>query len=87
MKKSQIFDQKDGLTPLEKCQFCGSLKPMFSLFRKAFLLYKTWKIVSSRLIFTIYDIRIPGVTKGYWGLQGVNGGYKGLERVTGGYKG
>ena len=35
LKKSQIFDQNDGLTRLEKCQFCGFLKPMFSLFTKA----------------------------------------------------
>ena len=45
LKKSQTFDQNDGLTPLEKCQFCGFLKPMFSLFRKSCLLYKTSKIV------------------------------------------
>ena len=87
MKKSQIFDQKDGLTPLEKSQFCGFLKPMFSLFRKAFLLYKTSKIVFSRFIFAIYDIVIQGVTRCYGGLQQVTGGYKGLEGVTRGYKG
>ena len=72
---------------LEKCQFCGFLKPMFSLFRKACLLYKTSKIVFSRFIFTIYDMGIQGVTRGYRGLQGVTRGYKGLQGVTGGYKG
>ena len=59
---------------------------MFLLFRKACLLYKTSKIVFSRFIFTIYDMGIHGVTKGYNGLQGVTGGYKGLQGVTRGYK-
>ena len=63
---------------------------MFSLFRKACLLYKTSKIVFSRFIFTIYDMGIHGVTRGYTGLQGVTGGYKGLQgvqAVTRGYGG
>ena len=57
---------------------------MFSLFRKACLLYKTSKIVFSRFIFEIYW---HGNTGGYQGLQGVTRGYKGLEGVTSGYKG
>ena len=60
---------------------------MFLLFRKACLLYKTSKIGFLRFIFTIYDMEIPGVTRGYRKLQGVTGGYKGLQEVTGGYKG
>ena len=60
---------------------------MFLLFRKSCLLHKTSKIVSSRFIFTIYDMRIQGVTRGCRGLQGVTGGYKGLRGVTGGYQG
>ena len=60
---------------------------MFLLFRKACLLHKTSKIVSSRFIFKIYDMGIQGVTRGCRGLQGVTGGYKGLQGVTGGYKG
>ena len=60
---------------------------MFLLFRKACLLYKTSKIVFSRFIFTIYDVAIHGVTRGYRGLQGVTWGYKELQGVTGGYKG
>ena len=72
---------------MQKCQFCGFLNPMFTLFRKACLLYKRSKIVFSRFIFIIYDIGIQGVTRGYRGLQGVTGGYKGLQRVTRGYKG
>ena len=71
-----IFDENHGLTPLQKCQFCGFLKPMFFLFRKACLLYKTSKIVFSRSFFTIYDMGIQGVTRGYWGLQGVTRSYK-----------
>ena len=60
---------------------------MFSLLRKACLLYKTSKIVFSPFIFTIYDMGIQGVTRGYRGLQGVTGGYKGLQGVTRGYRG
>ena len=72
---------------MQKYQFCGFLKPMFLLFRKACLLYKTSKIVFSRFIFTIYDKGIQRVTTGYRGLQGVTRGYKGLQGVRGGYKG
>ena len=60
---------------------------MFLLFRKACLLYKMSKVVFSRFIFTIYDMGIQGVTRGYKGLQGVTRGYKGLQGVTGGDKG
>ena len=60
---------------------------MFSLFRKACLLYKTSKIVVSRFIFTIYDIGIQEITRGYRGLQGVTRCYRGLQGVTKGYKG
>ena len=74
MKKLQLFDQNHGLIPLQKCQFCGFLKPMFLLFRKACLLDKTSKIVFSQFIFTIYDMGIQGVTRGYRGVQGVTRG-------------
>ena len=70
---------------------------MFSLFRKARLLYKTSKTAFSSFIFTIYEMGIQGdtwgykelhgVTRGYKGLQGVTGSYKGLQGVTGGDKG
>ena len=66
--------------------FCF-LKPMFSLFRKACFLYKTSKIVFSPFIFTMYDIGIQGVTRGYRGLQGVTKGYKRFQGVTRGYRG
>ena len=60
---------------------------MFLLFRKACFLHKTSKIVSSRFIFTIYDMGTQGVTRGCRGLQGVTRGYRGLQGVIGGYKG
>ena len=60
---------------------------MFLMFRKACLLDKTSKIVFSRFIFTIYDMGIQGVTRGYRGLQRVTRGYRGLQGVTRGYKG
>ena len=59
---------------------------MFLLFRKALLLYKTSKIAFSRSIFTISDMGIQGVTRGFWGLQGVTRGYRGLQGVTRGEK-
>ena len=72
---------------MRKCQFCGFLKPIFLLLIKACLPYKTSKIVVSRFIFTIYNIGIQEVTRGYRGLQGVTRGYRGLQGVTKGYKG
>ena len=86
MKKVQIFDQNHALNPLQKCQFCGLLNPLFLLFRKACLPDKTSKIVVSRSMTRKYR-GLPGVTGGYRGLQGVTGGYKGLQSVTSGYKG
>ena len=85
--KFQIFDKNHGLTPLQKCQFCGFLKPIFLLFRKACLLYKTSKMFFSRFLFTIHDMGMQGVKRGYKGLQGVTEGYRGLRGVTVGYKG
>ena len=64
----------------------GVLKAIFLLLRKACLLYKTSKIAFSRLIFTMYDMGIEGVTRGYRGLHGVTRGYKGLQGVTMGYR-
>ena len=60
---------------------------MFSLLRKACLLYEASKIVFSPFILAIYDILIKGVTGGYKGLQGITKGFKGLQRVTRGYRG
>ena len=82
-----MFAKNHGLTPLEKCQFCAFLKPMFSLFTKACLVHKTSKIVSSQFMYTIYDMEIQRVTRGYRGLQGVTSSDKGLQGVTSGYMG
>ena len=60
---------------------------MFLLFRKGCLLYKTSKTVFSRFIFTMYDMGIKEITRGYRVLQGVTRGYKGLQGVTGSYNG
>ena len=60
---------------------------MFSLLRKACLLYKTSKIIFSRFIFAIYDMEVQGVTWRYWGLQWVTWGYNGLQGVIVGDKG
>ena len=87
MKKLLFFDQNHGLTPLQKCQFCGFFKPIFLLFRKACLLYKTSKMAFSRFIFTIYDMGIQCVSRCYKGLKRVKGDSKGLQWVTRGYMG
>ena len=63
------------------------LKAMFLFFRKACLLYKTSKIVFWWFIFTICDMGIQGVIRGYRGLQWVTRCYKRLQKVTTGYKG
>ena len=92
-KRSQIFKfltKNHGLTPLQKYHFCGFLNPMFLLFRKAGLLYKTAKIIFSRFIFTTYEMGIHGVTRAYKGLKGVTRvtmGYRGWQGVTRGYRG
>ena len=86
MKKIQLFHQNHGLSPLQKCQFWGFLKPTFLLFRKACLLDKTSKIVFSR--FMTWEYRgLQRVTRGYKGLQRVTGGYRGLQWITRGYNG
>ena len=41
----------------------------------------------SLFFFTIYDMGIQGVTRGYRGLQGVTRGYRGLQGVTRGDRG
>ena len=60
---------------------------LFSLFRKACLIYKTSKIVFSRFILAIYDMGIQGVTRGFKGLQVVTRDYKALKVVTRGDNG
>ena len=78
------------MDPLQKCQFCRFLKPMFFLFRKACLLSKRRKSFFHDLFSRsmTWEYRgIKGVTGGYKRLQGVTGGYKGLQGVTRGEKG
>ena len=90
--KSQRFDENDGLTPLEKCQFCFLLN-LFSWSRMACFLYKTSKIILPRSIITIYYMVKQVVTEVYkasQGLQRVTEVYKGsqgLQQVTGDYNG
>ena len=86
LTKFQIFHQNHGLATLEKMPILWVFELMFSLSRKACLLYKTLKIVFSRFIFTIYYMGIQGVRRGYRGWQGVTKGDRGLQGVTGGYK-
>ena len=87
LNKISNFDQNHGLTPLEKCEFCGCLKPMFWLFTRVVCYIKRPKIVNLRFILTIYDMAIEGVTRNYRRFQGVTRGDKGLQGVTMGYKG
>ena len=91
MKKLQFFDQNPGLSPLKKCQFWRFLKPMFLMFRKACLLYKTSKIIFFNDLFSrsmTWEYKVlQGVTGGYKGLQGVTRRYKGLQGVTRRYQG
>ena len=44
-------------------------------------------MVFLRFILTIYDMKIPGVTRNYRWLQAVTRGGKGLQWVTMGYRG
>ena len=85
----EVFCIKKTLRKFQigKCQFCGFLKPTFSMSSKACLLNKMSKIVFSRFIFTMYYMEIQGVTEGYMGLQRVTRGYRRLQEVTRGYRG
>ena len=85
---------------MEKWEFCGFLKSMFSLSIKAYFLYKTSKITIYFHHLLHWDSggykgwqevtggykRLSAVTRGYKGSQGVKGGQRGLHRVIGGYK-
>ena len=98
-KQNLHFWPTPWTNPFGKIPILWVFKRMFSLFRKACLLYKTSKIVFSRSIFRFYDMGIQGlqgvtrddrgwqgVTEGDKGLQRVTRGYRGLQEVTGGYK-
>ena len=87
VNKISNFWPKLWTNPFGKMPILGFLKWMFSLSRKACLLYKRSKIVFSRFIFTIYYMGIQGVSRGYMGLQRVTRGYKGIQEVTWCYRG
>ena len=74
--KSQIFDENDGLTPLEKCQFCCFLKLCFHCQE-----WLVFYIKRQKSFFTIYyhDL-LHSETGGYGRLQGVTGDYNGLQK-------
>ena len=69
-----------GPTRLEKGEFCGFLKSIFSLSIKAYFLSKASKIV-------FHDLFSLSITLGCRGLRGVTGGYKKLQWVKKDYKG
>ena len=82
-KRSQNFQfltHYHGLTPLQKCQFCGFLT------RIIFCSDRLVCYIKRRKSF-FHDLFSRSMTLAYRGLQGVSGGYKGLKGVTGGYKG
>ena len=63
---------------------------MFSLFRKACLLYKTSQLFFHHSFSRSMTLEYRGlqeVTRGYKELQGVTRGYKGLQGVTRGDRG
>ena len=51
LKKSQIFDQNDGLTPFEKFSFCFFHKQLFLKSLKAAFLFRTSANTFSRSMF------------------------------------
>ena len=73
MKKRQLFDQNHGLSRLQKCQFCGFLKPMFFCSERLVCYIKRRKSF-------FHDLFSRSMSWEYSGLQGVTGGYKGVTR-------
>ena len=65
MKRLQLFHPNDGLTSLEKCQFCGFLKSMFLWSRKACFLTRTSPNV---FFFTVFCIKRE-VYQNLWKMQ------------------
>ena len=76
MKKLQLFDQNHGLTPLEKCQFCGFLNRRFRCSERLVCYIKRRKSF-------FHDLFLRSMTWEYRGLKEVTGGYKGLQGVKG----
>ena len=70
--KSQSFDENDGLTALEKCQFCCFLNLCFHSLEWLFFYVKR----QNRSFTIYYHDLLHSETGGYRGLQGVTGDYK-----------
>ena len=83
VNKINIFDQHHGLTPLEKCQFCGFLNRRFRCSERLICYIKRRK----SFFLDLFSGILTWECRGYRGLQGVTRGYRGLEGVTAGYKG
>ena len=87
MKKVQLFDQHHGLTPLEKCQFCGFLNRRFRCAERLVCYIKRRKSFFLDLFsgFMTWEYRgysgLKGLTKFDRGLQGVTEGHKGLQKL------
>ena len=75
VNKISNFSPKPWTSHFGKMPILWVFELMFSLSRKACLLYKLLYLFSR------------SITWEYRGLEGVTGGDKGLQRVTGGYKG
>ena len=69
MKKLQLFDQNCGLSPLQKYQFCGFLKPMLFFVQKG--LFAIGKVENHFLD----DLFSRSKTWEYRGLAGVTKGH------------
>ena len=65
---------------MQKCQFCGFLKPIFFCSEGLVCYIKRRKSFFD-------DLLLRSMTWEYRGLQGVKGAYKGLQGVTKGYRG
>ena len=93
VNKNKIFDQHHGLTPLEKCQFCGCLNRRFRCSERLVCYIKGRKsyfvdLFSGSMTSEYRCYRgLQRVTGGDKGLQGVTRGYRGLQTVTRGYRG
>ena len=75
---------------MQKCQFRGFLKAMFSCSERLVYYIKRQKSFFHDLFSRsmTWEYRgLQGVKRGYKGLQGVTGCYKVLQGVTGGDKG
>ena len=81
MKKSQTFDQNNGLNPLEKMPILMVCKTdVFCCSERLVCYIKRGKSF-------VHDLFSRSITWKYRGLEGVTRGYRGLQEVTRGYRG